>query len=705
MSVALPRSSFNIRTRLILGFAALAMTLGGAMATTLWKISGIETGADRVVEIRVPTAFAGAGMVNDINASLAALRGWVRTGNAAFKTERAAVWADIHKLRDEMDTLSANWPNSENVKRWRDFKAVLDEFEIAQYQVEAIAHTADARPATRMLLVEAAPRAAVIIQSVTKMIDVEATLAATPERKQLLATLADVRGTMAMGLASIRAYLMSGDATFKQNFAAFWATNEKRFAELGDNAHLLNPAQAAAFARLSAKRAEFAPLPTKMFEIRASKQWNMAHHLLVAEAAPRAGTLLAALAGAKQPDGSRAGGMVADQKRLLADDAKQIATDAHRLRSTERLLLAIGAMIAIAAAYFTARAITNPINAMTKTMAKLAEGDTSVEIPGTDRGDEIGDMAAAVQVFKDNAMETDRLRQEQAEHERRLAEEKRHAQLKLADELEGGVKTVVESIASAATEMQAAAQQMSHTADETSQHSSAVAAATEQASANVQTVATASEELSSSIAEISRQVTDARKVTQQAEATTQETNDTVRKLAEMAQKIGEIVHMISDIAAQTKLLALNATIEAARAGDAGRGFAVVANEVKSLANQTAKATEDISIQIGGMQSATDETVASIEQIRNVIGRLGETATTIAAAVEEQSASTQEISRNVHEAAGGAREVSQNIADVQRASSETGQAAGAVLDSAGGLSQRSEELNAKVDQFLAKIRAA
>ena len=373
----------------------------------------------------------------------------------------------------------------------------------------------------------------------------------------------------------------------------------------------------------------------------------------------------------------------------------------------EQMLILVGLVglaLISAAGFLIARGIATPVVGMTHSMEILADGNLEEEIPSQDRTDEIGEMAAAVQVFKDNAIEVKRLEEEQKANEERQAREKREMMLKMADDFESSVGGVVNSVSSASTEMQSSATALSATAEETSKQSTTVAAASEQASANVQTVASAAEELSSSISEISRQVAQSTQISATAVAEVEGANEQVQGLADAANKIGEVVALITDIADQTNLLALNATIEAARAGEAGKGFAVVASEVKNLANQTAKATEEISSQIGSIQTATKDAVAAIESIGGIITQMNEIASTIASAVEEQGAATQEIARNVEQASQGTAEVSSNISGVQAAAGETGESASQLLGAADELSQQSEQLRAEVDRFLNNIRS-
>ncbi|OIR06141.1 methyl-accepting chemotaxis protein CtpH [mine drainage metagenome] len=395
------------------------------------------------------------------------------------------------------------------------------------------------------------------------------------------------------------------------------------------------------------------------------------------------------------------------EQAALADAGRArtgIFTTLDQARSLTGGLSAAAMLLGIVLSSLIGRGIARPVQAMTQVMQRLAEGRKDVEVPGAERGDEIGAMSQAVRVFKDNALRMERMQAEQAAHKARQEEDRRDEMRRLADGFESSVARVVEHVGSAAQQMQGAAQGMSATAEQTSHQAQAVAEAAEEASANVETVAAAAEELTSSIGEIARQVSDSSRIAQSAVEEARHTNRLVESLAGATEKIGAVVSLINDIASQTNLLALNATIEAARAGDAGKGFAVVAGEVKNLAGQTARATGDITIQIGAVQSATGDAVAAIRRIDGVIGQISQIAAAIAAAVEEQGAATGEIARNVQEAAQGTQRVSDNIDGVTQAAATTGRAAAEVLAAATDLTGQAALLRGEVQSFIARVRA-
>ena len=366
----------------------------------------------------------------------------------------------------------------------------------------------------------------------------------------------------------------------------------------------------------------------------------------------------------------------------------------------------VGLFLGLAAALWIGiKGLSQPIARLKSVMEVLARNDLRADVPGIERRDELGEMARTVEVFKKNGLEVERLKGEQQVNERRAAEQRKADMVKMADNFEGAVSEIIETVSSASTELEASAGTLTKTAERAQEITTTVAAASEEASTNVQSVASATEEMASSVNEISRQVQESARMAGEAVDQARKTNDRVGELSKAAARIGDVVELISTIAGQTNLLALNATIEAARAGEAGRGFAVVASEVKALAEQTAKATGEIGHQITGIQSATQDSVNAIKEISGTIEKLSEISSTIAAAVEEQGAATQEIARNVQQAAQGTQQVSSNITDVQRGASETGSASSQVLAAAQSLSRDSNRLKLEVGKFLNTVRAA
>jgi methyl-accepting chemotaxis protein len=372
---------------------------------------------------------------------------------------------------------------------------------------------------------------------------------------------------------------------------------------------------------------------------------------------------------------------------------------------TASIVIIVLMLLSITIAWMITRNVVKPLTALRERMASLSTGELDAPVANIDRGDEIGEMARTVGVFRDAMIETNRLREEQAAVEGRQTAQRKTDMNRLADQFESEVGEIITLVSSAAGQLETSAGTLSRTADTVQTVSQRAADASSNASTSVHSVAAASEELASSVAEISRQVVSASRIAGEAVDQAQKTDTRISQLSQAAARIGDVVNLIKTIAEQTNLLALNATIEAARAGESGRGFAVVAAEVKTLAEQTAKATGEISQQITDIQSATQDSVVAIKEIGMTIGRISEISSTIASAVEEQGAATQEISRNVQRAAEGTSQGAANIADVQRGVTETGTASSQVLSAAQSLSTESGRLKREVGKFMESVRAA
>jgi len=421
---------------------------------------------------------------------------------------------------------------------------------------------------------------------------------------------------------------------------------------------------------------------------------------------------------------AKTGASVVMENRVLAQEfEKEVAglgtrsetAAATAVRESEaeirqgRIILICLALVSLATAlvvgwYYVGRGVVRRLAGLQNSMKSIAAGDLDTEI-ATGGSDEIADMAEALQVFKGNMLESNRLRAERSEAEKQARAQRRTEMRKLADEFEAAVGEIVRTVSSASTELEASAITLTRTAEQTQQLSGRVEAASEEASSNVKSVAAATEEMTASIIEISRQVRESNRIASEAVNQAVVTDARINELSKAALRIGDVVNLITTIAEQTNLLALNATIEAARAGESGRGFAVVAQEVKALAAQTAGATKEISSQIAGMQVATQDSVLAIKQIGTTIGRISEIAAMIASSVGQQDGATQEIARNVEQAAQGTSEVATNIVDVNRGARETGSASAQVLSSAQSLSGESNRLRLEVGRFLDTVRAA
>jgi methyl-accepting chemotaxis protein len=655
---------FSIQKKIMLGFGAVLTLMAFVTISNLVNMGHIEDDRRQLLEIDFPSVTSGIELSNSINLTLSALRGYMILGDDSalarkFKDERQTGWDQIDLSLQHMSELSQRWTIPSNAEKFSNMKDLIEEFRIAQQEVEDISHTPANIPALDLLITEAAPRATKIINAITSMIDAESDMEATPERKALLKLLADSRGSFAIGLASIRAFLLTGDAQFSREFNAKWAINDARFASLAkpEVLELFNTQQSQAWNSYRTLRNEFAPLPPKMFNLRKAEDWNLANYWLSKKAAPKAMAIFEIL-----------NEMRTSQEQMTKENEELLIDDAQRMK----VIMITGTFVALAGGIFisiwVSRMISFPLRKVVRRAEAIGNGDLSgvpLEVTGND---ELTDLTVSINTMSNN--------------------------------LKGTVNHIIASsqqLGSSAEELSAVTHQTSLNLVKQQTQTDSVATAMNEMTMTVQEVAMniastvlAAQEANTETAEGSKLVDDAKKAIQQLAIRIESASGIIAKLEQDSKEISTVMEVIRSIADQTNLLALNAAIEAARAGEQGRGFAVVADEVRALASRTQDSTENINQVIEKLQQGSRDAVdvmnksheeaqlavtqasktgVSLSAISSSVERINSMSFQIGSAAEQQISTSEEINHNVLEISQVAQETTSGAQQTAIASEE------------------------------------
>jgi methyl-accepting chemotaxis protein len=694
----------SIGRRLGLGFAAVVLPflLGGL--ASFWFVDRARHDVDVMLE-RTDGARITSEIMANIHAVTAMLGGYVLTSDEKQKKGFEEGWNNLDRLSKQFEARLAAEADPQIRDVVKEGLEAIAKLQTVQTRIFSIAGGPSAMPGMTKIETQLMPDGAALVTMLTGMVE---------RRPKGNFEMDDVRGFQFMArdlrdaflraIAALRLYAYSGTDEDLEVFNDLVGTLSFRITQLDRRAVGFGADYNADLTILKETFPAWMKLANEVVDMRKTPRWNRVNQMTTEEASPLVQRIMALLDGEFDNFGQRMPGLADKQK---ADVIKRAEGSQQVLWFSEMLsvsAVAIATLMAILLGLLISRSLTTPIAGMTRAMGRLATKDFSVEVPGQNRSDEIGDMAKAVLVFRETGIEAEQMRE--SERAAELTRERRNEAVELAiREFEQSAADIVSTLSSASTQLQQAATSLSATAEETSMQATSVAAAADQASTNVAELAGSGDELARAIGEIGRQVRNSTEIASRAVAHASETDQQVQQLAISAQRIGEVVALINSIAAQTNLLALNATIEAARAGDAGRGFAVVAQEVKELANQTRTATEQISESVSAMQSVTDSTIMAIQGIGEAINSLDTISKLIEDSIVEQDRATQDIAVNVQQAARGTEEVSSNIAQVNQAAASTGSAATQVMASAADLSRQANRMRAQVDHFLSAVRAA
>ncbi|MBF0224333.1 MAG: HAMP domain-containing protein [Desulfobacterales bacterium] len=704
-------NNLKLGYKMAVGFGLIGIILAGAVLTTIIKVESANTVVNRLIDLRNPTSQMSLMLQNGINHSLAALRGWIILGDESFKKDRENTWKnEIESSIKSLQELSNSWTEEVNKTRLNSIITTIEEFKQVQKKIEDIAQSVDNTPAAKVLIHDAGPFIDTLVKNINTLINIEQTLEASQTRKDILGMMADVRGTTGLAISSLRSYLITGDIKDKNQFNQLWENNSKRFKNLSDNTLSLTPEQNNALKNFKEAREKFEKLADKMFEIRGGDTWNLSYKWMAEDVVPKANSIMEQL-----------NAMILSQEELVNIDKNKVKSLTSGLKNIEWLLLFAGIILSAIIGFNITKKIVAPIKNAVVAVSRLADGDLTVEFKAESQ-DETGELLLAMKnmteklrsIMSNLATTTKELTDSSLElssvsSQLASSSEEMNSQASTvaaaSEQVTANVSTVaysadqsslsVSNISAMTEEMSATFAQVAILGQKTAEESNQIAEESGLMSNSTQTIAAAIEEMNASLKEVAKNTANASTISRNASKSAEETNLKMTALVGASKQIGKIVGVIKDIADQTNMLALNATIEAAGAGEAGKGFAVVAGEVKELARQSADATDEIDSQIQNIQKSTDDAVKAILQINEIITEIALINETIAAAVEEQTATSNEIAKSVAENSFRVKNLSKHANDsadlVKDIAKSTDEASSAAAEIAKNIDKLSKEV--------------